>query len=126
MARSLDQIAALVGPKKKRVKARNVARHESEWIRAYGSEERVTWVNAQPCLVKSDECAGKMENAHIKTAGIGMKADAEFIVPLCRHHHRGELHIIGVKSFEAKHDVDLSASAAKTQRAWEAFSGAAS
>jgi hypothetical protein len=121
--RTLQDLIRLVTPPRKRVKARNVERHESEWIRAYGSEERVTWVNAQPCLVKSDDCAGKMENAHIKVAGIGMKADAEFIVPLCRHHHRGELHIIGVKSFEAKHGVDLSASAANVERLWQCYDG---
>jgi hypothetical protein len=93
--------------------ARNVERHGDEWIRVYGSPERVAWVNAQPCLVASSACAGKMENAHIKTGGISRKADAEFIVPLCRHHHRGELHVIGTASFEAKHGLSLEFHAAR-------------
>lgn len=74
-----------------------------------------------PCAAKYC-CSGPIENAHIRTGGMGRKADAEFIVPLCRGHHR-MMHESGARWVAAFYNLDLPALAVETQRAWLAFSG---
>ncbi len=74
-----------------RVKPRNAARRVSEFARCYGSKERVAWIKALPCVVCAVQTVpqdGPSDNAHTATDGMGRKADARFIVPLCRMHHR--------------------------------------
>lgn len=55
-----------------------------ETDRKYGSPERREWMARQPCII-----CGKRPSvsAHIKTGGIGRKADARFTVPMCSDHH---------------------------------------
>lgn len=79
-----------------RVKPVNRKRRASEFARCYGSKERVAWVKSLPCAVRSlglsifaMPCHGPMDNAHTVTGGMGRKADAETIIPLCRRHHEG-------------------------------------
>ena len=87
----------------------------AERQRVYGGVERILWLKARPCLVcgrTPSDCA------HIKSGGMGRKADAEFIVALCRDHHT-EQHQIGVRSFERRHGVDLDAAARETEAAWQ-------
>jgi hypothetical protein len=104
-----------------RVKAVNAARRSSERARAYGSPERRAWVKALPCLV----CISiPSENAHVVTGGMGRKADAASIVPLCHRCHR-ELHAIGVASFQDRHRLDLLAWAARVDAWWTEMEGAA-
>lgn len=106
------------------VKKRNKPRAEREWLRAYGSKQRVRWIAAHGCLA----CACvPSENAHAVTGGIGRKADACFVVPLCATHHR-ELHAVGVETFERLHAPMLAGRtllqwAARTDAAWRACSG---
>lgn len=76
----------------KPIAKRNAARRKKEWARTYGSSERVEWVKRQPCawcvfrgLVR---VSGPSENAHVRTEGLGRKAGAAAIAPLCRAHHR--------------------------------------
>jgi len=63
--------------------------------RIYGSKERRRWIKSLPCLAcclvspifaLADKWS--CENAHVVTGGMGRKADASHIVPLCRTHHR--------------------------------------
>ncbi len=84
-------------------KARNAKRRAAEWLRAYGSEERVAWIQSQPSVVSGK---GPCVAAHVKTGGMGRKADARWIVPLTDAEHK-ELHQIGTKSFEAKYGASL-------------------
>jgi hypothetical protein len=103
---------------RKPVKRRNQKRYSANWARAYGSPERVEWVNAQPCV----GCFGgePRENHHIKTGGKGRKADARFIVTLCAACH-DDLHQHGRQRFEERYAIDLEVEAAATEARWLAF-----
>lgn len=123
-----------------RPKAVNAKRKRTNFARAYGSKERVEWIQAQPCAVCG--WAGGCENAHVPTrSGAGRKGDARFIVPLCgaRPARPGEavighggmdagchahLHKLGKRLFEKCYYVDLDALAEATERAWRQVSAA--
>lgn len=91
---------------------RNGKRKQSEFARIYGSRKRVAWIQSLECVVPG--CGGRMsENAHTATGGMGRKADAETIVPMCTTHHR-LLHTIGVATFSDAYSLDLPALAAET------------
>ena len=98
------------------VKATNPKRKRQSFARAYGSPERVAWMQAQPCLVCGQ---GGCENAHVGTGGMGRKSDACQIVPLCHRHH-AELHAEGRQTFEGHHRIDLAHWAAVVDARWEA------
>lgn len=102
-----------------RVKARNHRRRELEHARAYCGLDRVQWIKSQPCVV-SGEQANDVQNAHVKTGGMGRKADYIWIVPMRAGYHR-QLHRVGVESFQAIFGVDLVALAEETQRRWLAY-----
>lgn len=73
--------------KRTAVKKINPERRKREFARAYGSKERVEFVKALPCSFVG--CNGRpSDNAHCITAGMGRKANADTIIPLCREHHR--------------------------------------
>ena len=53
--------------------------------RVYGSKDRVEFVKGLACV----SCGrGPCENAHIRSGGMGRKADFRDIVPLCQTCHR--------------------------------------
>lgn len=98
----------------------NRTRRATNHARAYGGPERIAWVRSLPCLVAwSGGCAGAVENAHTETGGMGRKADARTVVPLCHQHHR-LLHDCGRAWFEEQYSVDLSAEAARVEALWRA------
>lgn len=97
-----------------------LSKKRKEWARAYGSPERVRWVQGQWCVVP-DCREWPTENAHTESGGMGRKADADTIVPVCRHHHR-EMHM-GQKTFEKKYGLDLKELARQTQRRWQSCGG---
>ena len=101
----------------KPVRTVNPERRSAEFVRCYGSEDRVAFVRNSPCVV-----CGKRpcENVHIATGGMGRKGDAETIVPMCSADHH-ELHSIGVRTFETKHSISLYLAAKYTQRTWDAY-----
>jgi hypothetical protein len=100
---------------------RNPRRHATNWARAFGSTARVEWVKTLTCLVAhTGTCGGLIENAHVGTGGMGRKADASAVVPLCHWHHY-VLHRNGVRSFERYFGVRLVEAAAAVQRAWRAY-----
>lgn len=89
-------------------------RKPSEFARIYGSKERVAWVTSQPCIAcHRTACDGH----HITVKGMGIKADYDQIIPLCRSHHSA-IHAHGSKTFAALVGVDLEACAADTERRW--------
>jgi hypothetical protein len=103
---------------KKSVKPRNPKRRAKEFARAYGLSERVEFVKSLPCCVANSECAGVIENMHVRGGGAGRKANAESVAPGCSFHH-AELHAIGVASFTMKYAVDLDHEARRTAELWE-------
>lgn len=97
-------------------KARKREKKETEWLRAYGSRERVRFVARLPCRVPT--CIrGPSQNAHAETGGTGRKADARTILPLCRHHH-AQLHAMGRWTFEKTYGINLMACAEWTEWKW--------
>jgi hypothetical protein len=67
-------------------------RGAADFARIYGSPQRLEWVKALPCLAREllsrpGECEGEIQNAHSVVGGMGYKAGAETIVPLCVAHH---------------------------------------
>ncbi len=86
-----------------------------EWNRAYGSQERAKWIARHPSVVSGrTPCV----NAHVRTGGVGRKADAKWIVPLTFWEHN-EIHNLGQKTFERKYGIDLLAAAAKIETEWQ-------
>ena len=107
-------------PRKKGVRKVNKARRSKEWARAYGSLERCFYVAQLACVVPWCYTRGWMENAHIETGGMGMKADATKVVPACAYHHRtGDLSMHnGIKTFQSDTGVDLEEAARLTEESW--------
>jgi hypothetical protein len=103
--------------KRVRVNSRNRERYERNWRRAFGSDERVAWVKRQRCVAHGG-CKGEMENSHVVGGGMGRRADAKHIVPMCQHHHR-QFHSHGRPWFERYYGVDLEQRAAATEAQWQ-------
>jgi hypothetical protein len=71
---------------RKRPNARNAKRQAKQFARAYGSEERVSWMKRQRCLTCGDH--GPCENSHLRSrAGMGRKGNAEKTIPQCKPCH---------------------------------------
>lgn len=103
----------------KGVRKVNPARREREWARAYGSTERVYYIGQHlACIVHGCE-ARECENAHTETGGMGRKADADTVVPLCTRHH-AEYHR-GAESFASRHGLDLEQAARETEAKWALY-----
>jgi len=96
------------------IRPRNDKRRDREWTRAYGSEERVQWVQSLPSVASGETPS---VNAHVRTGGTGRKADARWIVPLTWDEHE-KLHRVGVKSFEATYGIDLESEARRIDKMW--------
>lgn len=87
----------------RKVKSVNVRRKKKEFARSYGSVDRVVWMASHGCLFATEsfaalrlhlgQCLGPIDNAHLVTGGMGRKADAKHILPMCRlHHHEFDTH----------------------------------
>ena len=106
--------------RKTRPRAVNKQRKAKNWTRAYGSKARVEWVKAQQCLLNTPRCDGPTENAHVGNDGMGRKASAAHIVPLCRFHHRHQ-HTIGTPAFEEAYGISLAWWAENTEGRWQSY-----
>lgn len=106
--------------RRKRVNPVNPDRRAREFQRAYGSEERVYYVGQHLACVVPDCHAHECDNAHIETGGMGRKADADKVAPICNPHHR-LLHQHGPETFEAAYGVDLEEAAADTESRWRLY-----
>ena len=98
-----------------------MTRSTSAFRRIYGSPARVQWVTALPCILADRRfCYGsRSENAHVRGGGMGRKADARWIVPLCHLHH-DLLHRLGLRSFERLYGVVLLDAATVIEAGWQA------
>ncbi len=96
-------------------KRRNAKRKAKEFDRAFGSEARVLFVQSLACVACG--LVGFTENAHIANGGMGRKADAAKIIPLCQWCHRRQ-HEWGAGTFAIRFNLDLRALAYATERAW--------
>lgn len=109
-------------PCKCEYQARKRERRTRQWERAYGSEERVKWVQSLPSVVSGN---GPCVNAHVPDpngpSGMGRKSDARWIVPLTLAEER-ELHRVGIETFQRRHRVDLQAKAREIEARWRATS----
>jgi hypothetical protein len=106
--------------KRTAVKRVNRKRKASEFQRTYGGKARVEWVKSLPCCaVNGLFHIGPIENAHITTDGMGRKADAQCIVPLCAGHH-AFLHRRGAKAIREFLAAPFSKIARETEAAWQA------
>lgn len=103
----------------------NRKRRARAFTRAYGSEARVAWIKAQPCIVPLC-CRTPCDNAHIVGGGVSRKANANRIVPLCSglDGHHMLLHTIGRESFEALYHISLDVHARLTDARWQAYAQA--
>lgn len=100
-----------------RVKPVNRKRRGKEWLRAYGSPERVAFVKSLPCIASPYVCAGVIQNAHVRGGGASRKADADQIVPACELHHK-QMHTLGIRTFASVYRLDLAAEAARVEQLW--------
>lgn len=72
------------------------------------SSEHLSWVSTQPCIV-SGCWASQCDAAHVRRGtggGMGLKPGDQWVIPLCRVHHR-EQHQIGEAAFERLYHLDL-------------------
>ena len=104
----------------------NRKRRPEEWARAYGSVERVQWMQRQPSVASGD---GPCVNAHVSPpdglpSGIGRKADYVWVVPLTEAEHT-ELHAVGEETFQRRKGIDLAECAAEVHLRWIAYQGGA-
>lgn len=77
------------------------------------------WLRGRDCCI-GGQCSGRTEACHVDYAGgkgMGIKVADQFCVPMCGAHH-GESHMAGVKTFEARHKVNLLAQAERFWSHW--------
>jgi hypothetical protein len=83
-------------PRKSRIPRVNRQRKSKNWIRSYGSVDRVKFVQRLPCV----GCGRRpSENAHTISGGKSRKADANTIAPLC-----GDIPPLGIIGCHTKYD----------------------
>ncbi len=115
--------------KRGKVKPVNKARRLKEFVRCYGSAERVEWVRLRECMACGVE--GFSENAHVLgNDGMGRKGDCKTIAPLCgtRFMTLGchpMLDTDPTKFRERFPAFNAKRAARETQKAWEAYLEAA-
>jgi hypothetical protein len=56
--------------------------------RRYRNKEHLRYVARQPCLVCGRKPSDPHHLRHLQPRALGRKASDEFVVPLCRTHHR--------------------------------------
>jgi hypothetical protein len=111
----LKRKTRLTGTRKPKARKRIAPKNRSaiEFQRIYGSKRRVEFVKRMGCCV-----CGKTpcENAHIKSGGMGRKADYREIIPLCSACHHKQ-HSQGWKALGMDQQL-LQGLAYMTQVAW--------
>ena len=101
------------GPIKKR------SRSKAEATRVYGPPRRRAWIASQACCIPGQH-EGVTQNVHVVGGGMGRKADAALVVPMCAAHHR-LLHTWGAGTFQRMTRVELLLVAADTERRWQEY-----
>jgi len=85
------------------VKKRNPKRSTANRERAYGS--KAEWIRSLPCHF--DGVVGYTQAAHVTTGGMGRKADASALIPMCGPHvypiHGGTVYHGGCHQAQHRH-----------------------
>lgn len=95
------------------IRRANPERRARMFARNFGEGgERGEVVRSMACLARGDgRCSGPIEAAHVVARGMGgCNSSSRQLVPLCRGHHR-EQGDRGIRTFEARHGLDLDAEA---------------
>ena len=103
---------------------RKKPRSKSERERIYGPPGYVEWCKSQTCVACRH--SQRSDVAHIQTGGVGRKDDWTRTVPLCsrvsyRHGCHGMLHLLGRKTFEDFHNINLDDEAERNHARWLAY-----
>ena len=88
----------------------NSHRRRTRHAEAFG--DKAHWIRSQPCVICGDR---HTQAAHVRSRGAGGKADV--LVPLCVQHHT-EQHTVGIRTFESRHNVDLTLEALDYESRW--------
>ena len=100
------------------MKRTNRKRKAAAFSKAFGDIDRVAFVRGLGCLI----CGDPAEAAHVRSRAAGGGPDD--LVPLCRVHHRSQ-HSLGIRTFEFRHGLDLTAAAAWCAEVYHHHTGAA-
>jgi hypothetical protein len=117
---SLHRCTTCVRDRKQQRQARITARGgrvtiTGQIISGYLNPKHLKWIRRHPCAVRRSGCSRIMHSHHVRTGGTGgtaLKPPDRDAVPLCETHHV-EFDSIGVKTFEAKYEIDLKTLAGK-------------
>lgn len=120
-------------PVKKKRPDRIKKRREAEFKGAIG--DKASFIRGLPCVLLVREmklrgmvaenplatvfragCNGGVEAAHTKSRGAGGKS--KHLIPLCRAHHT-EQHLLGIKTFAMKYQLDLKQEAERYESEWQ-------
>ncbi len=71
------------------------------------------WVKSLPCAITQDDTATDCHHLKGDQAGMILKANSFFSIPLCREVH-DDLHHVGFQAWELKHGVTQWELACKT------------
>ncbi len=110
-------IEKIRGPKKNKA-----AEKRAKFEEKFGPPGFVEFVHAYGCVVEkqsgsADGCLGAIEVAHVKSRGAG-GTWKNGTVGLCTAHHR-EQHSFGIKTFAARHNLDLDLWACAVTHKWD-------
>lgn len=96
-------------------------RSASEFRRIYGSRARVAFVKRLPCFSCWD--FGEIQNAHVSSGGMGRKANAAEIIPLCKACHALQ-HAKGWEALGQLREAEYRAHCAQlVEETWQRRSG---
>lgn len=96
-------------------------RSASEFRRIYGSRARVAFVKRLPCFSCWE--VGESQNAHTVSGGMGRKANAAEIIPLCKACHALQ-HAKGWEALRELRQADYRAHLARlVEDTWQRRSG---
>ena len=103
-----------MGSRRQPIRRANPERRAATHTKTFGP--KADFIRRQRCIV----CATHLdiEACHVRSRGAGGTADD--LVPMCRNHHL-EQHAIGVRTFAARHNLDLGAEAERHEALWIAY-----
>ena len=88
-----------------------------------------TWIRRQVCAIPATDTwmpnfslGAVMHVCHVRSRGAG-GTDRANLVPMCATHH-AEQHIMGIRTFEKRHSVNLKQMAAEYQVRYQAWRAA--
>lgn len=96
----------------------NRKRRKANFARAYNSPAFVRWISRLPCYACNYAGPSPRQAAHSVTGGMGRKADACTVLPLCGVCHSRQ-HTLGLLAIGMTRET-AKAAAETTWRNWEA------